>query len=278
MTDSSLAGAEPPSGATGPRAAEAGAPAEGASGPAVGRRESRFTGGGSAAPSHRHGIGLLALPAILLTVLILGSAFAIAVATGDGSAAVEATLPAWIPWLIALNHTVVFVVVLRVLREEGRSLGDVGWTRLPARLFAVEIGIGLLLGAAVYGFATLTLDPFGDLVRGSAVDIGGGGVNVSGTPLSWLLVAVVFPFVEETVYRGYGIGVYGRRIGVARAFAISTLLFGLLHWGQGTWGVFDTAVIGALYGLAFLWRRNLWSPTVGHVTYNALVIALAAWL
>lgn len=226
------------------------------------------------APSHRRALALLLLPAVLLAVLVFGVALAVAIGTGGGSAAVQARLPRWIPWILAVNHTLVFAILLRALRGEGRSLADLGWTRLPGRRMALEVGVGILLGFVLYGVETWAIDPVGRWVKGTAADVGPGGVDVSGAALVWLVVALVFPFVEESVYRGWGIGVYGKRIGSIGAFAVSTILFGLLHWGQGTWGMIDTALLGVPLGLAFLWRRSLWAPTIGHMAYNAIVIVL----
>lgn len=232
----------------------------------------------AAPPSHRRALGLLALPAALLAILIFGSALAIAVVTGGGAADVEARLPDWIPWIIAANHTLVFGVLLAALRDEGRSLGDIGWTRLRPAGLAREIALGLVVSAATFGLERRVIDPVGRLLEGTAADVGGGGVDVSGVPLAWLVVAVVFPFVEETVYRGYGIGLYRRRIGLAGAVVVSTALFGLLHWGQGTWGMVDTALLGLVYAGAWVWRGSLWAPTVGHAGYNAATIVAATWL
>ena len=41
---------------------------------------------------------------------------------------------------------------------------------------------------------------------------------------------------------------------------------------QGTWGIVNTAAIGAIYAGVFLWRRSLWAPTAAHMAFNAIVI------
>ena len=220
----------------------------------------------------RRAVAVLAAPALLLTILIFGTA-AFVVATGGDPGE---RLPDLIPWIIMVNHSMVLIAFVAFARREGLSRGDVGWIPLGGARFVGEIGLGILLGAVVVLFDDHVLDMIQRAFESTAANVGSGGVHLRRIPIPWLVAATVFPFVEETVYRGYGIGILGRRTSLALAVIVSCILFGLLHWGQGTWGVLNTAAIGAVYAGVFLWRRNLWSPTAAHVAFNAIVILRAA--
>lgn len=211
---------------------------------------------------------VLALPALLLTVLIFGTAVAVAASGGDPND----RLPDLIPWILMVNHTLVFAAFVVLARGEGLTLREVGWTRLPVPRLALEVALGIGLGALAVLFDDVVMDAVEGLFEASGADVGSGGVDLDRVPVVWLVAATVFPFVEETVYRGYGVGIVGRRTSTTTAVAVSCLFFGLLHWGQGTWGIVNTAAIGALYAGVFLWRRNLWSPTVAHMAFNAIMV------
>ncbi len=211
---------------------------------------------------------ILTLPALLLTVLIFATAIAVAATGGDPND----RLPDLIPWLIGVNHSIVFAVFVWLIRGEGLTLRDVGWSRLAPPRLAMEIGLGIVLGALTVLFDDTVMDAVEGLFESTGADVGEGGADVARLPLVWLAVAVTFPFVEETVYRGYGVGVVGRRGSLVLAVVVSTVFFGLLHWGQGTWGIVNTAAIGAIYAGVFLWRRSLWAPTAAHMAFNAIMI------
>lgn len=216
----------------------------------------------------RRALLILGMPAFLLTALILGSAVVITIGGGDP----EERLPDLIPWIIMVNHSVVLGAFFGLARGEALTPQDIGWNRLGVPRLAVEIVLGIVLGALIVLFDEVVFDAIERVFESTPVDVGPGGVDVHQVPVAWLVAATVFPFVEETVYRGYGIGVVSRRTSTALAVVVSCVFFGLLHWGQGAWGILNTAGIGALLAGIFLWRRNLWSPTAAHMAFNVIQI------
>jgi membrane protease YdiL (CAAX protease family) len=53
------------------------------------------------------------------------------------------------------------------------------------------------------------------------------------------------------------------------------LLFGLLHWPQGGWGVTGTAITAVVLSLLFLGTGSIWVPLAAHYTMNTFQFAAA---
>lgn len=232
----------------------------------------RQSGPDSRQPGTLRAIGVLALPAILLTIIIVTW-----VGAGGGDAA-ESGIETALPYLIAVNHAVVFAVLLWLLRREGRSLADIGWRAVPegsrpSRTVRGELAWGVALGLSLYLAKELGFDSIRALVEGSRptfTTLFNLRWNPSELPL--LVVATTFIAVEESVYRGYGLRPLVDRFGAPGGLAVMGLLFGLLHWGNGGLAIVFTGLIGVAFGVVFLWRRTLAAVLVAHALYNAMVI------
>jgi hypothetical protein len=53
------------------------------------------------------------------------------------------------------------------------------------------------------------------------------------------------------------------------------LLFGVLHWPQGGWGVLGTTLAAVLFSLLFLATGSLWAPLAAHYTLNVAQLVIA---
>jgi membrane protease YdiL (CAAX protease family) len=53
------------------------------------------------------------------------------------------------------------------------------------------------------------------------------------------------------------------------------LLFGLLHWPQGGWGIAGTALAAVVLSLLFLASGGIWAPLAAHYTMNVYQIVAA---
>lgn len=232
-------------------------------------------------PTARRVVALLALPTLLLTVLILAAAFAIA-ATAGGQEAVETRLPSWIPWLIAVNHSIVFAALLWQLRHEGRGLASIGWAFPGASRLAGEVALGLVLAGLTFLLDDIVLDALENVfesILGGGDGGGDGNIDASlrALPWGWLAVAVVFPWVEESLFRGWAISRLRARWSLGLAVVVPTLLFGPLHWGQGSWAVVNATLLGFVFALVYLWRKDLWAAAVAHSGFNAIAILEFLW-
>jgi membrane protease YdiL (CAAX protease family) len=152
-------------------------------------------------------------------------------------------------------------------------LGDIAW-HVPRSLIAVEIGIGLICALGLYLFKEFALDSIDALLRGnrptftSLFNFRWGEIYV---PTAVAATGLVF--VEESIDRGFAIPGLRQRLGVVTAVAVSSALFGLLHWGNGPFAILTSTVFGLGFAGIFLWRGNLAGATVAHAGTNLLALA-----
>jgi membrane protease YdiL (CAAX protease family) len=81
----------------------------------------------------------------------------------------------------------------------------------------------------------------------------------------WIALSASAGFCEEIVYRGY-LQRQLRALSGSRVLAVigQALVFGVGHAYQGWKNVVVIAVLGVLYGLLVLWRKNLRSSMLAH--------------
>ena len=94
-------------------------------------------------------------------------------------------------------------------------------------------------------------------------------------PKGWMHFPVVFyfaltaGFVEEIFLRGLPLLYQHNRFGDNGSklayVAVTSLLFGLIHWENGTPEIFATAAFGVAAAILYLQLRNLWPLIAAHV-------------
>lgn len=88
-----------------------------------------------------------------------------------------------------------------------------------------------------------------------------------------LLLSVLF---EEVLFRSLLIGGLSPLLPTAWLIIGFSVVFGLLHSPQGTWGIVGAGTAGAIFGLLFVWRQSLLTPLVAHFVANGVQIWLAS--
>ncbi len=172
-----------------------------------------------------------------------------------------------------LRDVALLALILFFLWRNGEPLQRAGlcvrgaWREavLGAGLYApFFLGVGLL-GAVVQaaGFSSPTSVPRFLTPRGPAQLLLG------------ILLVVVVALAEETIFRGYLIlrlrAVTGRT-GVA--ILLSSLIFAIGHGYEGSAGILVVFSMGMVFGLIYVWRRNLAAPMVMHFLQDFLGIVV----
>ena len=112
--------------------------------------------------------------------------------------------------------------------------------------------------------------------------VGNAQLLILGIVLAWILAA----FGEEMVWRGYLLnriaGILGEsRSGWIASAILISLLFGLAHFPQGTTGIIENIIVGAiLAGVYFATGRSLLAPIIAHGiqdTVDVLLIYLGVY-
>ena len=150
-----------------------------------------------------------------------------------------------------------------VLRIYDRSV-------LSLRVVLSAIAIGLLLRAASWGHIVAGVS-FGLYISDNPNAIVGPQFSWQCDPLPALalglfVMALLIPFIEELVHRGYVVTVL-QKYGVVPAVLISSLVFMVFHQ-TGTW---STALVAGVVLAVLFWRSgSLWPGTIVHAVFNAM--------
>lgn len=157
----------------------------------------------------------------------------------------------------AVLGTVGFILVIRWLAERPvLELSRPNWLS--------EFGIGLGLGVALISLCVAIIAALG-------------GYTVQGWQLSTgivvgIAIGVGPGFAEEVLFRGVLLRLLDKQIGSWGAIAVSSLLFGAVHYSNGGAGLPGAAVIvveaGLLLGGAYLLTRRLWLAIGLHTGWN----------
>jgi membrane protease YdiL (CAAX protease family) len=145
-------------------------------------------------------------------------------------------------------------------------LGGLSWREIGAD---VGRGFGVfLVGLAVMLVVVMLLRPF-HLPNHRAV-LQAVGPHTSAELALWMLLSLCVGICEEFVFRGYllrQLRGWTRSVGVA--VGVSALLFGCMHFYEGSAAVVQITGLGAWYAVAAVRRGNLRSVMVAHFLQDA---------
>jgi membrane protease YdiL (CAAX protease family) len=86
-----------------------------------------------------------------------------------------------------------------------------------------------------------------------------------------ILVFTIVAFVEESLFRGYILKNLMLSVNKYIAIIISSVLFSLIHYfnpNVDLFSLFELFLAGVVFGLAYLYTRNLWFPIALHLSWN----------
>jgi membrane protease YdiL (CAAX protease family) len=82
---------------------------------------------------------------------------------------------------------------------------------------------------------------------------------------------------EEWIFRGFLFRYFGElpwHFGLTAAFVISAVIFGANHFYQGWRGILSTGLLGAGFGLLYLWSGSLLLPMIVHALVDLRALGL----
>lgn len=127
--------------------------------------------------------------------------------------------------------------------------------------FLPDIAIGVVLGSVWVAFYGLM-----DVVSFAEM------FNINVGKLVSVPTSVSAGFCEEFLFRGFAFYMIARAGGRGKSQLLwSTLSFGMAHVFWGPWGMLWTMVLGFTFGLAALWRGNVWPAVVAHTILNLCI-------
>lgn len=145
-----------------------------------------------------------------------------------------------------------------------------GWL-VPAGRLAQDLALGIVVGLILA--ASLNL--------GGKLAVRRWGPQVFSTRLlqcmlpanrrEWagvLLALLPAALLEELLFRSLPLGGLAWLVPPWWLLWPLALLFGLLHWPQGGWGIAGTALAAVVLSLLFLASGSIWAPLAAHYTMN----------
>ncbi|MFO0984760.1 MAG: type II CAAX endopeptidase family protein [Planctomycetota bacterium] len=176
--------------------------------------------------------------------------------------------------LTANTFTIIYIGL--VLRARGGRLADLGIA--PAN-FKRGLGYAAILYLAflpIVGGTQVALEALSQAIFGHTlaqqrvvVELGANAGLRHNIPLL-LAIALIVPFCEEFLFRGFLYTVLRRHLSATLAIAIDAVIFGLVHDA----GISAVILLGGL--LAFLFERtgSLWACTLAHSLHNTSTVLL----
>ena len=186
----------------------------------------------------------------------------------DGNESLGSHVLSWMLTLAATSLT--FVLVRRV---EPRVFPEAKQFSLKLPMPAAALGVLLLAplcgvaeGYIVYGLAslinTVQLEPLTYTPDELREDL-----------LASVHAVLLAPVLEELCYRQMAISPFRRRRAQIMVCVVMALLFGILHVRN----FLGASIDAMLYGLVFIWTRNIWYAVLLHVGHNLVATLLAVY-
>ena len=223
---------------------------------------------------------LLFPPVLFLLVIVLFSIYYGASANGDAGVIAEKTSAAT-PYILVTVQGLLLGIQFLVFRRQGVSLADIGWRVQAGQKVWKELLFGAIIGTPLGAIWIFALEPaLSNLQRvaGDYVPAGSLFPALGAAILPFAIADVLFaPFVEETLYRGFGVARLLARMSPLWTVVLTSLFFGLLHWSGGFWYILTTALlVGVPFAILRIWRKNIYITYGAHLALNLVETLLLA--
>ncbi|MBD1397491.1 CPBP family intramembrane metalloprotease [Pontibacter sp. JH31] len=159
---------------------------------------------------------------------------------------------------IIASTVVVYTYILFYKKIEKRSI-----TELSIRHLAKSVFLGVVIGAVLQCFTILVVSLFGDFQI------------LAVNPFSYMIIPFTVAFTvaifEEILMRGIILRITEEKLGSYIALTISAVIFGLVHLANPNSTLISglsVVVAGFLFGVAYIYTRNLWFPIAIHFAWN----------
>jgi membrane protease YdiL (CAAX protease family) len=186
--------------------------------------------------------------------------------------------PHFVPLPFYSYAIVCLLLIVLLLRKEGKTLRDIGLAKDGLTVKAVFTGIisaliwlgfmqFIYIPAIKYLFVVPDYTEY-HFIRGSISKL------VMTVAAAWLVGGLY----EEIVFRGYIQSLLNKRFAknaMFRSVIVTSVLFGLYHWQQDIWGVIAAGLGGVLWGMLYKkFNNNLWIPVLSHAIFDTITLVL----
>jgi uncharacterized protein len=97
-----------------------------------------------------------------------------------------------------------------------------------------------------------------------------GDQNAAANILSFFMITIIAPVIEETLFRGLLLTSIAVRWDVKKAVFISSIIFGIFHFD-----IIGSTIFGIVAAVLYLKTKSLFLPIILHITNNTIVFISA---
>lgn len=220
-------------------------------------------------------------PVLFLLVIIAFSIYFGTQANGEATLIAEKTASAT-AYILVTVQVLLLGIMFAVFRRQGLTLSQIGWQVGAGKEAWKEILLGAAIGAPLGVLWIYIIEPILSNLQSTVGDYVPAGSLFTALGASIIPFAIadvlLAPFVEENIYRGYGMTKLTGRFGITGTVIITSIFFGLLHWSGGFWYILTTALlVGVPFAILRIKRGSMHAVFGAHLALN-LVETLLLWL
>lgn len=215
---------------------------------------------------------LLAGPLLfLLGILVMSIYYGIAL-QGKNVDEIPNLVAASTPYQLVVIQILLLIIVSRAMKRDKLTWKDIGWNVADGQQLWRELLIGAIPGIVLALLYVYILSPIlTDLQQiWDYVPAGELFTTLGASIIPFIIADVLLaPFVEESIYRGYGFTRLLGRFSQPVAIVLSCFFFGILHWTGGFWYILLTGIVaGGLFVWLRISRKNIIAPFAAHLALN----------
>jgi membrane protease YdiL (CAAX protease family) len=217
---------------------------------------------------------LLAAPILALVLIIVASIYFGVATQGKDLQALPQLVADSTPYQLVALQIWLLLILMKSMKREGLSWQDIGWKLQDGQQLWREILIGAIPGVFIALLYFFVLTPILVSLQNIWDYVPAGSVltTLGASLIPFAIADVLFaPFVEESIYRGYGLTRLLDKFSQPVAIALSVFFFGILHWTGGFWYI---VLVGLVAGVPFAYlrvtRKNVIAPFAAHLALNLI--------
>lgn len=215
---------------------------------------------------------LLAGPILFFLAIVAASIYFGFVTQGQNVEAIPEMVAESTPYQLVVVQVWLLLILMKSMKRDGLTWKVIGWKVAKGQQAWREILIGVVPGIALGLLYIFVLSPMLTTLQRIWDYMPAGELLTSlGASLIPFAIANVLlaPFVEESIYRGYGLTKLLGRFSQPVAIALSCFFFGILHWAGGFWYILLTGIVaGGLFVWLRMSRKNIITPFAAHLAVN----------
>lgn len=215
---------------------------------------------------------LLAAPILFFLAIIVASIYFGFITQGKNVEAIPEMVTSTIPLQLMAVQIFLLLILMKSMKRDGLTWKDIGWKTAEGQQASREVLIGSGFGIALGVLYVFVLSPMQTSLQQIWDYVPAGellttlGASIIPFAIADVLLA---PFVEESIYRGYGFTRLLGRFSKPVAIILSCFFFGILHWTGGFWYILLTGIVaGGLFIWLRLSRNNIIAPFAAHLALN----------